>query len=533
MNLRRLASRLRKRWTWIPLALLPALPLVAVFTPEPDRTYTALLFGAVVFTLTLAIAGLRAASGRSRELALRPGSVPSTASRHSGPISGRKLKAYVRWTGRLHNGWSQAALPVLYQTARTKREDPRYRLKVLRALVAWHAQDRRERHEPRDLDLDVIIVSNMNLPGGTTSSNEAEILAFREAGLRVGLLHHPVWNWNIIRPINPKLEDLIDGEQIIRLTPADSARCKLMIVRLPNTMIKLMDDLPRIQTDHTILIVNQTPHEEYGVTGGYGRAWSIADVHRNLTDWVGDHTWYGISPVVLDILDRFHADELAHADVARDPWYNTIDMRRWDRGDGPGEPADRPIRIGRHSRDHITKWPNAAEQMRAAYPARDDIEVHVMGGHKSVQRITGTLPENWVSHPFGSMHASEFLRELDVYVYFTDDAYVEAFGRSPLEAMATGVPCLLPERFAPLFGDGAVYCRPDEVEGEVRRLMADPDYYRARVEAGRRTVRERFSPQALMRRLAGYGIDVDPAIFDAPAAPAAGLDESATPRTHA
>ncbi|WP_158630496.1 glycosyltransferase family protein [Glycomyces terrestris] len=533
MKLRSIARRLRKRWPWALLALLPALPLAAAFAPEPGRAYAALLLGVVVFASVLAVSGLRAAAARSRELALHPSPAAPAAPKFSGPISDRKQKAYVRWTGRLHNGWSEAALPVLYQTARTKKEDPRYRLKVLRALCEWHAQERRDRREPRDLDFDVVIVSNMNLPGGTTSSNEAEILAFREAGLRVGLLHHPVWNWNIIRPINPKLEALVDDEQVVRLTPADTARCRLMIVRLPNTMIRLMDDLPQISADRAILVINQTPHEEYGVTGGYGRSWSIADVHRNLTEWVGDHTWYGISPVVLGILDRYHAEELAHVDVAAAPWYNTIDMRRWDRGDDLPERGDRPIRIGRHSRDHITKWPNAADQMRAAYPARDDIEVHVMGGHKSVQRIIGTLPDNWVSHPFGSMHASEFLRELDVYVYFTDEAYVEAFGRSPLEAMATGVPCILPDRFEPLFGEGAFYCRPDEVEAEVRRLMDDPEYYRARVEAGRRTVRERFSPQALMQRLAGYGIDVDPAVFDAPIAPAADLDEPATARTSA
>ncbi|MEU6248323.1 glycosyltransferase [Glycomyces sp. NPDC047010] len=533
MNPRSIARRLRKRWPWALLALLPALPLAAVFAPEPGRAYAALLFGAVVFALVLAVSGLRTAADRARDLALRPAPAAPAAQKYSGPISNRKQQAYVRWTGRLHNGWSDAALPVLYQTARTKGEDPRYRLKVLRALCEWHAQDRRDRHEPRDLDFDVVIVSNMNLPGGTTSSNEAEILAFREAGLRVGLLHHPVWNWNIIRPINPKLDALVDGERVVRLTSADTARCRLMIVRLPNTMIRLMDDLPDLHADRAILVINQTPHEEYGVAGGYGRSWSIADVHRNLTAWVGDHTWYGISPVVQGILERHHAEELAEVDVAAEPWYNTIDMRLWDRGDELPAFGDRPIRIGRHSRDHITKWPNAAEQMRAAYPLRDDIEVHVMGGHGSVQRIIGTLPENWVSHPFGSMHASEFLRGLDVYVYFTDESYVEAFGRSPLEAMAAGVPCLLPERFRPLFGDGAVYCRPDEVEAEVRRLAADPGYYRSRVEAGRRTVRERFSPQALLRRLAGYGVHADPAVFDAPLAPAATTDEPATPRTAA
>jgi glycosyltransferase involved in cell wall biosynthesis len=533
MNLRRIASRLRKRWIWIPIALMPALPLVALLAPDAERLYAGLVAAGLVVVLALVLDNLRIASDRARSLALRPNPVPAAKPRYSGPISDRKLQAYARWTGRLHNGWSGTAEPLLLQTARSKGEDPRYRLKVLRALCDWHARDRRERRNPRDFDFDVVIVSNLNLPGGTTSSNEAEILAFREAGLRVGLLHHPVWNWNINRQINPRLEALIDDDRVVRLTAADSARCKLMIVRLPNTMIKLMDDLPLIQPERTILVINQTPHEEYGVTGGYGRAWSIADVHRNLSDWVGDHTWYGISPVVLDILDRHHAEELIGIDVSREPWYNTIDARRWDLGTDRSERADRPFRIGRHSRDHLTKWPNAAAQLRAAYPLREDIEIHVMGGHKSVQRILGSLPENWVSYPFGSMPAPEFLQELDAYVYFPDEAYVEAFGRSPLEALTAGVPCILPEVFAPLFGDGAIYCRPEEVEREVRRLMDDPVHYAARVEAGRRVVRERFSPQALMKRLAAYGIEADPTVFDAPIAPTEAPSDIIEPRTYA
>lgn len=551
MNLRHLASELRKRWVWIPLALLPALPFAAAFAPEPERLYAGVAVGTVVAVLGFAVANLREAATEARVLSLRPSTRPAAKPRFSEPIADRKLKAFARWTGRLENGWSATAAPLLMKTATTKNEDPRYRLKVLRALCGWAVRSRGERFERRDLDLDVVIVSNMNLPGGTTSSNEAEILAFREAGLKVGLLHHPVWNGNIARQINPKLEVLIDGDRVVRLTAADSARCKLMIVRLPNTMVKLMDDLPRIEPERTILVINQTPHEEYGVTGGYGRAWNIADVHRNLTDWVGDHTWYGISPVVLDILDRHHADELVGIDVSPEPWYNTIDMRRWeldaDRPEPAGwnEPAewnesagtvDRPFRIGRHSRDHLTKWLNAAAQLRAAYPLREDIEVHVMGGHKSVRRILGSLPANWVSHPFGSMTAPEFLREIDAYVYFPDEAYVEAFGRAPLEAMTAGVPCILPEVFAPLFGDGALYCRPEEVEREVRRLMDDPAYYASRVAAGHRVVRERFSPQALMRRLASFGIEADPSVFDAPIAPEhapCGLDDITTQRTFA
>jgi hypothetical protein len=40
----------------------------------------------------------------------------------------------------------------------------------------------------------------------------------------------------------------------------------------------------------------------------------------------------------------------------------------------------------------------------------------------------------------------------------------------------------------------------------VRRLMEDPAYYAERSAAGPRTVRERFSPDALLCRVSGLGV---------------------------
>ncbi|WP_158630376.1 glycosyltransferase [Glycomyces terrestris] len=457
---------------------------------------------------------LRRVHDRLRSAAVKP--ERAKASRSGLPESKRRLLE--QWELRLLHGWSQSAHAAL--TAIAENEDGHYesQVRALAALCAHRAAV--AARTPRKLDLDVVIVSTLNLRGGTTSANEAEILAYRDAGLKVGLVHHPVKDRAMGRPVDPRLLDLVDGEQVVRVDPEDTVRCDLAIVRFPVALERLMEDRPRIDADRTVLLVNQTPFEEYGLAGGYGTAWSVRDVHRNVTAWLGRHTWYPIGPAVRDTLRAHHAAELDGVDLAEDFWYETIDVAQWTppapRERAPGE----PFRLGRHSRDHVTKFPNMAARLRAAYPDADDVEVHLLGGHDALRRILGEIPPRWTSHRFGAMSAAEFLWSVDAYSYFIDENLVEAFGRAPLEAMAAGVPCILPPAFAELFADGALYCEPDGVAAHVRRLADDPAYRAERAAAGRRVVHERFSPEALLRRVASLGVDVParPAV-PGPAAP--------------
>jgi hypothetical protein len=394
--------------------------------------------------------------------------------------------------------------------ANSDSRTPEYQVRALTAVCDHYAARRRERRPARSLELDIVLVSALDLLGGTTSSNEAEIRAFRDAGLSVGLVHHPVYSRTDRRPLHPRLLDLVDDEQVFLVTPADTVRCDLAIVRFPVALEHLMEDRPQINAGRTVLLVNQAPFEEYGLTGGYGTSWSIKDVHRNVSEWLGEHTWYAIGPAIRDVLAKHHSEELAGIDQSLDFWYGTIDVAAWRPRLRRVRCEGNPIRIGRHSRDHVTKFPNMAKRLRTAYPDAEDIEVHILGGHKAVTKLLGAVPRQWTSHPFGSISPTAFLGDIDLYVYFIDENLLEAFGRSPLEAIAAGVPCILPRSFEELFGDAGVYCEPEDVEEQARRLMADPDAYERQVQAGWRLIEERFSPRALLRRVDGLGVAVDP-----------------------
>ncbi len=348
---------------------------------------------------------------------------------------------------------------------------------------------------------DVILASDFRLIGGSTQSNAAELVAQKRAGLNTGLFQMYRYDFyaHPERMMLPEIRSQIDGETVQVIDESSEVSCDLLVLRYPSIIENLHAHLPRIRAGAVKVIVNQPPMSDY--TGQGKVRYGLRRADDNAAAMFGQRpVWHPIGPLVRQALHEHHAEELAGIDLAPRDWFNIIDIDGWARPAHRPDPS-RPPRIGRHSRDHEVKWPDRAEEIRAAYPVDGSAEVHVLGGARSAEAVLGHRPESWTVHEFGAMRPQDFLKDLDFWVYFAHPDWVESFGRTIIEAMAVGVPVILPALYRPLFGENALYATPSEVPGLVARLRADPEAYEAQVAQAQAHVRDTYSYEMHAERI--------------------------------
>ncbi len=188
-------------------------------------------------------------------------------------------------------------------------------------------------------------------------------------------------------------------------------------------------------------------------------------------------------------------------------WNPLLDTDSWCAGElrWRGNTRSRPV-IGRHARDHYTKWPSDPDALRSAYCANRPCEVRLLGGIRFALNIVNKAPGNWRAHAFGSLEPVNFLRDLDFFVHYPHEDYIEEFGRAIIEAMAVGIPVILPPSFADTFGDAACYAMPQDVWSTVLALWHDQEAYLKQAHKGRLFVMEHCAWRQLAERIAQAGI---------------------------
>lgn len=128
--------------------------------------------------------------------------------------------------------------------------------------------------------------------------------------------------------------------------------------------------------------------------------------------------------------------------------------------------------------------------------------MRLLGYDTTLDTVAAPRPAGWQVLPFGTMPVPRFLTSIDYFSYYHGGAWIEAFGRAPLEAMAAGLPCLLPPSFAALFEEGALYGPPEAVADRVRSLHADPAGYARQSARAVAVVRDRYGPDRAVARVA-------------------------------
>ena len=338
---------------------------------------------------------------------------------------------------------------------------------------------------------DVVIIGDFRFPGGTSSAIASEVTALTDAGYSVGLVPVAGSVLKYPHPINEVISDLFTDGPATLIAPHQPVQARLCVLHHPQVFSAYPSQAWNISAEVYRLIVHHPPVDTSGE-----KYYDWAAIDQTVNDLFGAVQWAPVGPKVRAAFDSLDKQPV----LASDDWLNVLDVNDFAL-ERDGFIGARPV-IGRHSRPEPQKWPDDKTIFLQAYPEAPDITVRLMGYGAAQKEMIGVPPANWELLPFNALPVARFLAGIDFFVYFHSDAWIEAFGRSILEAIAAGAVAILPRHFQPLFGDAALYCDAEDVARLVRDLHRNPIKYRRQSRRGKDIIREKFGPGQAVARVA-------------------------------
>ncbi|MCK7616050.1 glycosyltransferase family protein [Roseibium sediminicola] len=339
---------------------------------------------------------------------------------------------------------------------------------------------------------DVLFVADPRFEGGSSTALALELRVAARAGYRTGLMMvrgpiigHPF-------PIHPEIREVLDAGLVERTDPDAEIQADLVLVHHPSILDNIMRPRPRVRTGRIIVVLH---HPVKDATGRIQYELEFIQKHAAMAFGIERVDLAPVSQVVRDGLPVLLPNG---ARVLSENWDNLIELHRWPRR--KGRSGNDTVIVGRHSRPDPKKWPDTLDEALLAWPDRLGRRTRMLGGGPYLSEKYGALPPHWEMIEFNGEAVSDFLSSLDVWVYFHSSEWVEAFGRTTLEAMATGVPVILPEHFRCLFGDNATYAELADVDQAIADLTGDPDTWQDASDRARQFA-ERHNEHQFEQRL--------------------------------
>ena len=329
--------------------------------------------------------------------------------------------------------------------------------------------------------VDVVYLTDLRFPGGSSTSLVEEVVAATAAGYRIAVLHCRSVSLQAERTFQPRIRELIDEGRLLLIRPGEHVDCALAVVKHPTVMVAPMGGRLPLDAKSVIVFAGQVPQDADGTVYYDPRI-----VQENVSEAFGAApVWHPVSPVVrMSLRD-------AGVPMSEIDWVEVIDPEPWS-GTRGGARGEVPI-IGRHGRPSPLKWPDNPDDLANVYPTDGSAKVRVLGGTDGLDAVLNGVPDDWDVQGFGAMNPVEFLQGVDFFVYFHHRDLIEAFGRTILEALASGCVVILPPHFEDLFGPACLYASPGDVRGIIHRLHLDTDAFLLQSAKGREAVVAEFS----------------------------------------
>ena len=370
------------------------------------------------------------------------------------------------------------------------------RRSYLSAFQTWHAHVRAGREPalrprafaaPRRLRgdtgakaYDVVLAGDWTPAGGAGTAGVGQLRALAARGLRAALLQLDVLAHLRQGPQNldPAVQDLINTGELTQVELTDDVRARLVVARSAK-VLQHAPDLPSGVRAQRVVVEDAgfSPSAAAAARRLFGRRplWAPAgpDGRRRIAETAGD--------------------ALAALDLP-----GTLDAAQW-RLDRRGPRTDRPV-LGRHCRGGRAEW----RRLRDELPDTPRLDVRLLDAAGTADRSFGRSgpPRSWLVYGPADVSLRSFLYQIDFYLHLPAADAAADPDPDVLAALAAGCVVVLPPRYAPTFGDAAVYCAAGEVPDAVRKLHGDPRALRRQGERGAAYVRRHHAHELYAERIA-------------------------------
>jgi UDP:flavonoid glycosyltransferase YjiC (YdhE family) len=339
------------------------------------------------------------------------------------------------------------------------------------------------------LAYDIVLVSDLRLPGTTGRVLAEEVTALAAGGYRVALLHVRSDLLTRPHPLHPALRQALDQGLAAWLDPDATCAARLAVLHHPGVFAHPPARVPRLTAERSLLVVN------HPLLDAAGRPWlDLAAIRFALEDLLGPGV--ELAPAGPQIRAQLAASPGRLPLLAQD-WPPVLDAAAL------AAPTRRPWRdpvvVGRHGALDPLGWPRGRADLLQAYPDDGGLAVRILAERARLQALLGTPPPHWSVLDPATTPLRDFLGALDAYLHLPA-AEVQPLRLEVIEALAGGLPVLLPDALRPTFEDAALYVGADGVAAAVRAAER-PSVRAMLAERAKDLVARRFSPQAQRERV--------------------------------
>gem|GEM_PF-1080632 len=389
------------------------------------------------------------------------------------------------WYERLYREWHQAAGRPVLGRGRRRFPAPARLLETTPKAASTR--------------VDVLYITDCRFLGRRATAVTREIRVLVEAGFRVGLMHLGSPLMSAATDLSPKYYALLRDEKVRVVSRDECVDALLVVVRDVTVAQYLPRQRAAVCAGSVVVVVNRPPNAGAGHGGG---TYDMSDVTRNVA-YV-----FGLPPLVVAETPALRA--LVEPRVGPDVF------AAFDWPDVLGAPTIAP-REARHLRPVVREARGRPHEDQGG-PTQHLDSAREIGDPAAV---TVAAPGKCGAESVCSNATETVVDDAgDFWVGTRAPAVVEPLDPAIISAMTAGVVVVLPPQWRSVWGEGAVYCAPEDVDDCVAALYSDADAYRAQSRRTIEYVDTRFRNETLLQQL-GSACNVDRACADAQ--PASGV----------